>query len=97
MITGRASDGKETFQFTIRPFVTGGFVLDIRYTGDCHENITGAGIWPTVERAKRVAEESATRLLHGASVTWSERKEISDWVTTKSCAARKRLRVRLES
>jgi hypothetical protein len=72
MITGKASDDRELFEFTIEPFVTGGFRLDIKYSGDCHHNITGAGIWPTVEKAKDVAQASATRLLHGAIVAWCE-------------------------
>ena len=70
MIKGQASDDHETFEFTIEPFVSGGFRLDIRYSGDGRSNITGAGIWPTVEKAKQIAEETAQRLLHGATVTW---------------------------
>ena len=70
MIKGQASDDRETFEFTIEPFVSGGFRLDIRYSGDGRGNITGAGIWPTVEKAKQIAEETAQRLLHGATVTW---------------------------
>jgi hypothetical protein len=77
LIEGEARDATETFHFTIRPFVTGGFALYVQYSGDCHENTTGAGIWPTVERARRVAEESAARLLNGATVTWLEKKENS--------------------
>ena len=70
MIKGQASDDREIFEFTIEPFVSGGFGLDIRYTGDGRGNITGAGICPTVEKAKQIAEETAQRLLHGATVTW---------------------------
>jgi hypothetical protein len=60
------------FEFTIEPFVGGGFLLDIRYSGDCHHNITGAGIWPALQKAQSVAEETARRLLHGATVNWEE-------------------------
>ena len=72
MITGRAADDIELFEFTIQPFVAGGFTLSIRYSGDCHHNITGAGVWPTVARAREIAEETAARLLRGAAVTWDE-------------------------
>jgi hypothetical protein len=72
MITGQAKDDKELFEFTIKPFVTTGFLLSIRYSGDSHHNITGAGVWPTIEKAKQIAQETATRLLHGAIVSWNE-------------------------
>jgi hypothetical protein len=70
MVLGTASDEKETFEFTITPFVSGGFLLDIRYSGDGLHNVTGAGVWPTAEKAKQIAEQSARRLLNGASVKW---------------------------
>lgn len=71
-IKGKAQDNTEIFEFTIEPFVTGGYRLDIRYNGSCHHNTTGAGIWPTVDKARQVAEETATRLLHGAKVDWQQ-------------------------
>ena len=67
---GSARDAREVFDFTIEPFVTGGFMLSIRYSGDSRDSITGAGVWPTIEKAKEVAEQSAKRLLHDATVTW---------------------------
>ena len=70
VVTGQASDNRETFEFTIEPYVSGGFMLSIRDRGDGSSNITGAGVWPTVEKAKQIAEETAQRLLHGATVTW---------------------------
>jgi hypothetical protein len=72
MITGQAKDDKELFEFTIKPFVTTGFLLSIRYSGDCHHNVTGAGVWPTIDKAKQIAQETATRLLQGAIVSWNE-------------------------
>jgi len=75
MIIGEASDGREQFHFTIEPFVTGGFRLDIRYSGDGDRNITGAGVWPTIEKAKGIAEETARRLRHGAVVRWLDENE----------------------
>ena len=71
-MTGRAKDNRETFEFMVEPFVTGGFLLSIRYSGDGTHNITGAGVWPTVEKAKQIAEATANRLLHGATVIWQE-------------------------
>jgi hypothetical protein len=72
VVRGEAKDDLETFEFTVKPFITGGFLLSIRYSGDGTDNITGAGVWPTVDKAKQVAEESARRLLHGVSVSWQE-------------------------
>ena len=72
MIKGQAADDRERFEFTVEPFVTGGFMLSIRYSGDGAHNVTGAGVWPSVEKAKDVAEQSARRLLNGATVTWQE-------------------------
>ena len=72
MVAGHAKDHRETFEFIIEPFVTGGFLLTIRYHGDCHHNLTGAGIWPTIEKAKQIAQETAQKLLHGATVEWIE-------------------------
>jgi hypothetical protein len=70
VVKGGASDDRETFEFTIEPFTSGGFMLSIRFSGDGRSNITGAGVWPNVEKAKQIAEETAQRLLHGATVTW---------------------------
>jgi len=67
---GKARDDRELFEFTIEPFVTGEFMLSIRYSGDCHHNITGAGVWPSIDKAKEIAEATARQVLHGAPVTW---------------------------
>jgi hypothetical protein len=72
LVTGSARDSSELFEFTIERFVAGGFTLSIKYSGDCHHNIRGAGVWPTVDKAKEIAAETAKRLLHGASVTWRD-------------------------
>lgn len=69
-ITGTASDDRETFVFTVGPFVSGGFLLTIRYSGDGSTSVTGGGVWPSVEEAKEIAEETAARLLQGALVKW---------------------------
>jgi hypothetical protein len=68
--TGTAKDDRENFEFTVEPFVSGGFLLTIRFSGDGRSNTTGAGVWPTIEDAKQIAEDAAARLLHGAKVEW---------------------------
>jgi hypothetical protein len=70
MARGKAQGNGETFLFTVEEFVTGGFRLDIDFSGAERDGGTGAGIWPSVEKAKAIAEETAKRLLGGASVTW---------------------------
>lgn len=72
LVKGTARDKSELFEFTIERFVSGGFMLSIKYSGDCHHNITGAGVWPTIGKAKEIATETAGRLLHGATVTWND-------------------------
>ena len=75
VITGAAKDERELFEFEIRPYVMPGFLLTIRYSdGRCH-NVNGAGVWPTIEKAKQIAQESATKLLHGAIVSWHENED----------------------
>lgn len=72
MIKGEAKDDRELFEFAIEPFVTTGFLLTIRYTGDGEHNIVGAGVWPSIEKAKEIAQATATKLLHGAVISWTE-------------------------
>jgi hypothetical protein len=67
-VRGRATGKDETFDFAIEP-VGGGFALSIRFSGGTRENVTGAGVWPSVEKAKEIAEASA-RLLDSADVYW---------------------------
>ena len=76
VIKGEAKDDKELFEFSIEPLVSGGFELSIQYSGDCHRNITGAGIWPDIERAKQIAQATATKLLHGAVIEWLENPKL---------------------
>jgi len=52
-IIGEAKDEKELFEFKITPYVTPGLLLTITYSGDCCQNVTGAGVWPTIEKASR--------------------------------------------
>ena len=72
LATGKAHDDRETMVFTVEPFVSGGYLLSIRYSGDGTANITGAGVWTSIEKAKQIEEETANRLLHGAVVDWQD-------------------------
>jgi hypothetical protein len=47
-------------------------MLSIRFSGDGRQNTTGAGVWPTVEKAKQIAQTTATKVLHGATIAWQE-------------------------
>lgn len=75
VIKGEARDDRELFEFTITPFVSTGFLLTIRFSGDGRENITGAGVWPSVEKAKEIAQATATKLLHGSIIVWDEKSK----------------------
>jgi hypothetical protein len=70
LIKGTAQDRRERFEFTIEPFISVGFMLPIKYNGDCHHNITGAGVGPSMDRAKEIADPTAKRRLSGATITW---------------------------
>jgi predicted ferric reductase len=72
LIKGHATDGREIFEFTIADAHTGNnqLRLDIKYSGDHGHGLSGAGLWPNVEKAKSVAQETANKLLGGAVITW---------------------------
>ncbi len=78
MIRGEANDAREKFEFTVTPYVAGGFLLTIRYSGDGTPNTTGGGVWPTVEKAQQIAQETAQKLLHGATVNWKVEQGSAD-------------------
>lgn len=75
ILRGKAESHKERFEFTIEPYVTGGFIVYIRYSGDCCHNVTGAGVWPSIDKATQIAEATAARLLDGAVVVWHENSD----------------------
>ena len=77
LITGEASDGRERFEFKIEPYLRPGFLLTISFSGDGRSNVTGGGVWPTVEKAKQIAEETASRLLHGSKVSLQASRNIT--------------------
>jgi hypothetical protein len=68
-MTGSASSVDETFEFTISAFDATRFRLDISYRSTARSGTNGAGLWPTVDKAKEVAETIAQKQL-GASVNW---------------------------
>ena len=74
---GSARDSRELFEFTIEPFVSGGFQVIDSIHRRLPPNITGAGVWPSIDKAKEIAEATAKRLLHGAAVTWGASSGIS--------------------
>jgi hypothetical protein len=53
-------------------------MLSIHYSGDGRENITGAGVWPSVKKAKQIAQEAAAKQLHGAIVSWRRGKAMKE-------------------
>jgi hypothetical protein len=71
-ITGEVKDDREALGFTIEPFTAGGFLLSIRFGRDGRGIVSGAGVWPSIEKAKAVAEERAAKLSRGATVDWYE-------------------------
>ncbi|HKD58973.1 MAG TPA: hypothetical protein VKB47_00860 [Terracidiphilus sp.] len=70
--TGEAPDGEERFDFAVKHFVTGGFLLEISYCGDKGRGIHGAGVWPSIEQAREIAQQTATKLLLNAVISWDE-------------------------
>ena len=72
IVRGEASDSTETFTFTIESHAAGGYILYIKFSGGDHSGLSGAGIWPSIERAKEIAKHTAARLLHGAKIHWQD-------------------------
>lgn len=72
ILTGEAHGEEETFVFAIKQFVTGGFLLEISYSGDSDRGITGGGIWPSVDKAKEIAQQTAVKMLKGTPISWDK-------------------------
>ena len=70
--TGEAPDGEERFDFAVKHFVTGGFLLEISCSGDKSRGINGAGVWPSIEKAREIAQQTATKLFRNAIISWDE-------------------------
>jgi hypothetical protein len=72
LLTGRAEWQSEAFDFQIGEWCDG-IGLMVRHTGYGEPRETGAGIWPTVEKAKEIADQIVKRLLSPeCSVVWTE-------------------------
>jgi hypothetical protein len=73
LATGTARDDLAEFEFKIVPQPDSGFLLLVHFDADGRGSISGGGKWPTIERAKQAAEESASKVLEdGVKVEWRE-------------------------
>ena len=72
LLTGEAHHGEEKFFFEISRFDGRGFLLNITYNGHGWRGHNGAGVWPSIERAKEIAQQTAAKLLNNAQVSWRE-------------------------
>ena len=72
ILKGHAKWNGEELDFKIGPW-SGGIGLMVRRSDSETSTETGAGIWPTREKAQAIAEETAKRLLDpDCSVVWTE-------------------------
>jgi hypothetical protein len=72
LLTGRAEWQSEAFDFKIGEWV-GGIGLMMRHTGYGEPKETGAGIWPTIDKAREVADQTVKRLLHpSCHIVWAD-------------------------
>ncbi len=74
ILTGRAEQEGESLDFMIGDW-SGGIGLMIRRTGNGSSVETGAGIWPSIEKAQSIADEAAKRLLGPDSIIEWKRAE----------------------
>ena len=72
LITGRAERQSEIFDFEVGPWCDG-IGLMVRDTGAGDKAFNGAGIWPSIEKARSVAAEIAKRALGpDCEIVWRE-------------------------
>jgi hypothetical protein len=72
LLTGRAKWKSEAFDFKIGERI-GGIGLMMRHTGSDEPKETGAGIWPTIDKAKEIADQTVKRLLDpGCHIVWTD-------------------------
>lgn len=75
LVTGRAEWGAEAFEFKIGPWA-GDIGLIMRHTGNSAPSETGAGIWPSIEKAQQIADQTVKRLLDpSCSIVWSTKSD----------------------
>ena len=70
--TGEVHEGEERFDFAVKYFVIGRFLLEISLSGDKGRGMNGAGAWPSIEKAKEITQQTATKLLLNAIISWDE-------------------------
>jgi hypothetical protein len=75
LMTGHAKTQKGEFDFKVGNW-SDGIGLMVRDTGAGDKAFNGAGIWPTVEKAKQIADQTVKRLLDpDCAVVWKEFSE----------------------
>jgi hypothetical protein len=71
-MTGHAETQSGAFDFKIGNW-SDGIGLMVRDTGAGEKGFNGAGIWPTVEKAKQIADQTVKRLLDpNCAIVWTE-------------------------
>ena len=70
IVHGKAADTENTIAFSIQPHATGGYILYVQFSGAGAGEGSDARVWPTISKAKEIAEATARRLLKGVYVSW---------------------------
>lgn len=72
LMTGRAERGSEVFDFELGPWCDG-VGLMVRDTGAGDRAFNGAGIWPSVDKVKSIADEIVNRAIGpDCRITWTD-------------------------
>jgi hypothetical protein len=72
LMTGHAETPSGTFDFKVGNW-SDGIGLMVRDTGAGDKGFNGAGIWPTIEKAKHIADQTVKRLLDpDCTIVWTE-------------------------
>jgi hypothetical protein len=72
LMTGHAETPSGTFDFKVGNWADG-IGLMVRDTGAGDKGFNGAGIWPTVEKAKQIADQTVKRLLNpDCTIVWTD-------------------------
>ncbi len=72
LMTGHAETPSGAFDFKVGNW-SDGIGLMVRDTGAGDKGFNGAGIWPTIEKAKHIADQTVKRLLDpDCTIVWTE-------------------------
>ena len=72
LMTGQAAEKSNVFDFELGPWCDG-IGLSVRDTGAGDRAFNGAGIWPTIEKAKSIADEIVRRAIGpDCAIVWIE-------------------------